>query len=876
MINSAQQLIVRLTFYVKIVSMALMICVFTSNVSALDELIDFQISPQSVETAMLVFSDQTGIQVVMPSIDVRDIESVGISGKYTIVEALATLLRSTGLEFEMLSTETVVVRTRSETIVNESTQPRSIIDKLTVTDQGSSVNEESSMAFEIYSHSKIEEIVITAQKREQNLQDIGIAVTNFSAAEMRELGIHKAEDLAGQTPGLDIKNALGALNPVFTLRGIGLNDYNINNNPSVGAYVDEVYMASSAYLAFQMFDLERVEVLKGPQGTLYGRNTTGGAINFITTKPTEAFEAYVDVKFGRWNTIEVEGAINGALGENLSGRLAFSTNHSDGYYKNNGTIGSSAGFTAMPGIIPPVPAIPAKDDFVKQENYSVRGTLAWTPGKSADVLASFHYSKDNSDNLSRSMDQGSTDLSFILNPPGFSPSDNDPFTVDSNLDPENNIEAYGGVLKSTWDMGFATLVSVTGYEAIDRVISFDDSSPFRIVDQNFVEDMWEISQEFRLSSNSDRSVYWLVGVFYSYENLESLKQVSGLDFITLTSIFTEYEQTGDSYAIFGQVEYQVMDNINLTGGLRYTYDDKAYKGGSATDDPFGVDQCAVFFNCPQSASNDFDEDSISGKIAVDWILRDDLLLYASWNKGFKSGGFDGSTITDPSAFKPFFGETLYAYEIGMKSTWFNNTLQWNTSAFKYDYQDMQAERESLVIAGPNPVFESVRSNVGEARIWGLETEVWWKPSYRWNVKLGLALLDTEIVEWISDDPADVTAHVGNKIPDAPEVTFNGLVRYERPVSDSLMGTVMMDFNWVDNTFKNIDNDSYLAENAYWLVNGRISISSVGKTWEVTFLAKNIFNKLYFRQRFDNFGPGWIYETPGAPLSYGINFRYNWR
>ncbi len=126
------------------------------------------------------------------------------------------------------------------------------------------------------------------------------------------------------------------------------------------------------------------------------------------------------------------------------------------------------------------------------------------------------------------------------------------------------------------------------------------------------------------------------------------------------------------------------------------------------------------------------------------------------------------------------------------------------------------------------------------------------------------------------DPADVTAHVGNKIPDAPEVTFNGLVRYERPVSDSLMGTVMMDFNWVDNTYKNIDNNSYLAENAYWLVNGRISLSSVGKTWEVTFLAKNIFNKLYFRQRFDNFGPGWIYETPGAPLSYGINFRYNWR
>ena len=225
-----------------------------------------------------------------------------------------------------------------------------------------------------FAQSIIEEVVVTAQKREQNMQDVGIAVSSFSSTDMHELGMLRPEDLAGQTPGLDIKNALGAMNPVFTLRGIGLNDYNSNNNPSVGIYIDEVYMINGGFSAFQMFDLERVEVLKGPQGTLYGRNTTGGAINFITAKPTEDFEAYVDVKYGRWNTITTEGAVSGSLGENLNGRLAFSTIHSDGYYKNNGTIGSSAGFTVMPGIIPPVPAIPAKDDFVKQENYSVRGT----------------------------------------------------------------------------------------------------------------------------------------------------------------------------------------------------------------------------------------------------------------------------------------------------------------------------------------------------------------------------------------------------------------------------------------------------------------------------------------------------------------------
>ena len=139
----------------------------------------------------------------------------------------------------------------------------------------------------------LEEVIVSAQKRDQNMQDVGVAVTSFSESELKDLRIMRPEDLSSQTPGLDIKNSLGAVNPIFTIRGIGLNDYNTNNNPSVGVYVDEVYMSSGAYLSFNLFDIERVEVLKGPQGTLYGRNTSGGAINFHTAKPTEEFEAYM-------------------------------------------------------------------------------------------------------------------------------------------------------------------------------------------------------------------------------------------------------------------------------------------------------------------------------------------------------------------------------------------------------------------------------------------------------------------------------------------------------------------------------------------------------------------------------------------------------
>ncbi len=487
------------------------------------------------------------------------------------------------------------------------------------------------------------------------------------------------------------------MNPVFTLRGIGLNDYNSNNNPSVGIYINEVYMINGGFAAFQMFDMERVEVLKGPQGTLYGRNTTGGAINFITAKPTEEFESYLDVRYGRWNTITAEGAISGSIGENLTGRLAFGTNHSDGYYKNNGT-GATGGvlnanalaldalgealFGQPPAasVLPPNPVVPPDNDFFEQETYSLRATLAWTPSDAVDVIASIHYTNDGSDMLPRNMDFGAVDRG------GFSPADDDPFTVDDNLtagtDGKVDIEGFGGSLKIDWDLGFGTLVSVTGYETIERLMPFNDSSPWRIVDQLFHDDMYELTQELRLSSNSPGPLFWVVGAYYGYENIESRKDINGLDFVARTLIFTDFEQTGDTYAAFLHTEYDIADNVKLTGGIRYSYDKKTYIGGSSTDDPFGVDLAnPLFGDIPLFGDTSFHEDDVSGKVAIDWTPTDDMLLYASFNKGYKSGGYDGSTITDPASFTPFLGETLFAWEAGMKSSWAERTLQWNLSVF---------------------------------------------------------------------------------------------------------------------------------------------------------------------------------------------------
>ena len=747
----------------------------------------------------------------------------------------------------------------------------------------------------------IEEVVVTAQKREQSAQDVGVAVTAFAEDEIRELGMLQPEDLAAHTPGLDTKAALGNYNPVFTLRGVGLNDYNVNNNPSVGVYVDEVYMASGAYLSFQIFDMERVEVLKGPQGTLYGRNTTGGAINFVTAKPTEEFEAHVALDYGRWNTMKLEGSVSGPLGERARGRLAFQVNQSDGYFKNNGNAGNAAGkvgsYTGVlnflgellgqpdpQDVIPPNPLVPADDDFLEQDNFALRGTLDVDLSDTLDLRVSLHYAEDSGDMMVRPMN--GTDFN------GFTPLDDDPYTVDSGNTfggPEVDIEGFGGYARLGVDLGFATLISITGYEEIERFLPFEESSPWRIGDQLFLEDMWEFSQELRLTSNSDGDLFWMAGLYYGKEDVEAGKEANGLDGIIRGWLNTDYEQKGETYAVFVHTEWQMNNALRLSGGLRYTDDEKSYAGGSFVPSPpfgyYGTNLSIPLVGVPYFDSRKFSEDNVSGKIGLDWTPNDDLLLYLTWNKGYKSGGFDGSTITDPSAFAPFFGEDLYAWEVGMKSTWADRRVQWNSAAFLYDFENMQAEAQREVL--PN-TFESIRANVGESEIWGIESELWLRPATGLDIKFGIAYLNTEITDWVvegldSPDPevaadaqAELDAHLGNHVPDSPEWTLNGLVRYSMPLNGSMDLTVMADFNHISDVFKNTSNDDYLKAPAYWLFNARVSLSSTDGRWEASLWGKNLGDKFYYRERFDNFGPSWVYETPGVPRRYGLTLMYRWQ
>jgi len=529
-------------------------------------------------------------------------------------------------------------------------------------------------------------------------------------------------------------------------------------------------------------------------------------------------------------------------------------------------------------------------DFFEQDNISLRGTLEIDLSESVQAVASVHYSKDDSDMLVRSMDGDARDRN------GFTPTDDDPFTVDANLPwgSEMDNEGYGGFLKVDIDLSFATLTSLTGYESIERYMPFEESSPWRMLDTLFVDDMDQMSQEFRLTSNADSGLFWIAGLYYGEEDIAFRKDIYGLDVVTRTTLATEFEQDAENWAAFLHTEYQLSDQLNLIAGIRYTDDEKSYSGGSFVPilpyGPYGTDLAPILLGAPQEGSDSFGEDDVSGKIGLEWSLTDDMLLYGSISKGYKSGGFDGSTITNEASFTPFYGEEVWAYEAGMKATFADGTVRWNNTAFFYDFTDLQAEAQRAL---PNfsgdgsTIYESIRTNAGDAEIWGVESELWWAPTQAIDLKLGAAYLDTEITKWNaegldSDDPdvvadaeADILAHVGNEIPDSPQLTFNGLARYSMPISAGLEGMLQVDFNFVDDTYKNIDNDEYLKAKSYWLLNARVGVSSIDEKWSAMLWGKNLADETYYRERIDNFGPQWVYETPGAPRSYGITVRYAW-
>jgi len=733
--------------------------------------------------------------------------------------------------------------------------------------------------------SGIEEIVVTAQRREERLQDVGIAVTALSGQMLTDLNITTATDITRAVPSLKM-NAYSSSQVVFNIRGVSQNDYGDQQEPPVAVYQDDSYSSSINLASFPVFDLARVEVLRGPQGTLFGRNATGGAIQFISNKPTKDFGGYATATYGSYNQWILEGAVSGPLSENLQGRVAAIFNQDDGYMES---------------------VIPGVDDRGGNDHYALRGQLAWQPSDTTDLNLLVRYMKADSETQAGIYSQEpacpNDQFQGEFTPPdvacgfwGTGPGEggtgyrNDAITPSRGGDPWKTAETQesyvdreitGVTLHFDWDIGESLhLVSITDYQDASKFyLEGGDASPVDGVLFYQGSDLEQFSQEFRLSGTTGDHT-WVAGVYGM--------DVDGDYTGKFATPFYGYDPTVEmsqkttSWALFAQDEWTFAEAWKLVVGARYWSDEReGTYFGTAPEVPGLSAPVTIVFNqnevlpggsriSPSDAKNSFD--GVTARVQLDWKPSDDMLLYASFNRGSKSGGYTFSTgtpydpdgsLTIPRSFLegiPFDEETLDAFEVGMKSTLGESTTL-NVAAFYYDYADYQAFAQ----------FGPVQTVINlDAELTGLEAELTSRPIDGLTLQLGASFLDSKVKDVPLPDGVTVEDH---DLPQAPEFSGNALARYEFGLADGTLG-LQGDLLYSSSFCFTVLCAPVEEEDSYTVVNARISYDSGNGRWGVAAFVNNLFEEEYRVYAFDSsLFAGVVAGVYARPRWYGLSATY---
>ncbi len=784
---------------------------------------------------------------------------------------------------------------------------------------------------------QLEEVMVTAQKRAQGANDVGMTVNAFTGETLQKLGVTTAEDLAQFTPGLTINDTAATGVPLYSIRGVGFQDYSTGASSTVGLYFDEVAMPYTVMSRGAVFDIARVEVLKGPQGDLYGRNTTAGQINFISNKPTDEFEAGVRLGYGSYSVLDVEGFVSGGLTDSIQARLAFKTIQSDEGWQESLT---------------------RNDELGEKDVTAVRAMVNFDLSENVSLLLRVHSVQDESDNkaqtayngfdgglktisnahlpLQNFTDQrgGSAVTSLTATPPWYSTGDNEAADWTNNytsaitgesfdLRPARDNELKGISARLDWNFGHFQLTSLTAYDEFEREEANDWDGGFFNDSSNInTTDLESFSQELRITGESD-NLLWIAGLYYSTDEIDEFYKyfMSDSRFGDASSAFgigpfilspilqldTKYTQETESKAVFGHIEYTFAEDFRLTLGLRYTEEERDWEGCtfSASDNSLGsflntlfgsslqAGDCGTIDDDPESPTYIFNmlgagtpndafhvyEDSIDtekwmGKLGLDYALSDDVLLYASWSRGFKSGGFNGANSNTTLQLQPYTEEELDAFEIGAKSTLLNGSMQLNISAFFYDYTDKQEQNPAITFVGAI----SGLTNIPESEIYGAELDLQWLPADGWTVNFGAAYLHTEITKWQATDgdasvwPGVVTFDAsGLELPQSPEWSVNGLVSYQWSVSDSLFLDISGDFNFKDSTTGGITVED--ATENYTIYNARVTLGEQSGQWDAQLWVRNLSGEYYYPSAFQG-GNGPFVRSVGMPRTYGVSLGYN--
>ena len=732
---------------------------------------------------------------------------------------------------------------------------------------------------------QVSEVVVTAQKRVQNIQDVPIAVSAFDQDALRERGVARIDQIATAVPNVQLQDFRGLGQPTFVIRGVALLDFNPNNTPAAGVYVDDIYQSSTVMGSGAIFDVERVEVLKGPQAGLYGRNTTGGAIQVISRKPRIGdTSGYATGSLSSYETLHIDAGQSIALGDTLAARISASYDAGgDGWQTS----------------------LPSGKKWGRPDKKAVRGQILWKPTDAFSANLKVFYAQDKSEltlasavgrynatggactPITQGIQDNATCLTWnqLTRPgsPSASVQSNDGKTTLSQPVNKLDNQDIGGTLALEYDLGFATLTSITGYDhfRFDLVDDFAGAVDTLLV-QTQKSNINYLSQEFRLSSNpSDSRLSWTVGANFAMDRYTDSRKNDIRDNTIILRQFgltsalgrldLSYRQRTEYYGLFGQAEYAFTDKLKLAGALRYSDEKKEYRDGNET---FPLANFYIY----RGLNSDYKlDDHVTGKLSLQYTPNDDAMVYGSFSKGYKSGGFFGGFPTNLRNVDPYKEEIIYAYELGAKTRWFDRRLTLNGSVFYYDHKDAQGF--STV---PNPLvpgqFVYNLTNIGDAEHYGIEVEATLRPVSGLTIQANLGRLWAKVVDsnrTFTGLDGSTIGYEGRPIDFSPKWSGEFVARYEHDLTDTLRGGIQADYNFrSDRTFPPTNFNKALYQlDGYGLLGGRVFVST-DTDMTVAIYGTNLAGKAYKVARLGD-GLGSFQEVYGQPRRVGIEVTKSW-
>lgn len=695
----------------------------------------------------------------------------------------------------------------------------------------------------------VDELIVTAQRRDQNLQDVPVTVTTFGAEAIREARIQEVQDVVTRTPGLNF-DAFPSGQPRLTVRGIGSSDRGAAGDPSAGVFLDEIYLGRPTMIAFDAFDVSRIEVVKGPQGTLYGRNVVGGAINIVTTPPDlEDLSASLDGTIGNYDRLEAAGFLNLPLAKGLAAiRASASIRTHDGYVENRTTGG----------------------DLDDQDTRSARLQLLVQPTETLRLSLGVDGTRDRANGPAKYV--VALDEEDPLS--GLWSADRDRDAAAPEYDGVQNRDTWGVRGQAIWQLPKVSVNYLFGYRDVDYEVDHDfDGGPRdpagRIsIGGGNVEDASSTSHELRFMAPTDSAVAWVFGL-YAFDAKTRRSDILNLAIPDFDGVFdfddggteglllTEtYRQRAkvQSRAIFGDVTIPLSDRLNVTAGGRYTRDKKTYRVDN-------LDSDATFrANEDIDAANSADWDAFTWRIGADYHLSDDHMVYVMVSRGFKSGGFQETPENQLDASTPFDPEFATQYEAGVRSTFLGGRLIWNNTVYTMKYEDLQVrETDGLNIFTTN----------ADATINGYETLLRWRAGRGFDLNASYAFTDATFDAYVLPS-ADYS---GNRLTRSPKHKVTLTPSYAVDLASGAELEFAVDYQYESKIWDDASNAGPEFRKPTHIVDARAVYTAAGGDWSVVVWGKNLTKEVTRTHQATFLGADFASYNP--PRTYGLTLRWNY-